>query len=52
MRLGWSSVRAASTCFKHYNAHHQELAIMMFLPHWSFRSWFALGWRLGAVRLE
>jgi len=22
------------------------------LPHWSFRSWFALCWRLGAVRLE
>jgi len=22
------------------------------LPHWSFRSWFAVGWRWGAVRLE
>ena len=22
------------------------------LPHWSFRSWFAVYWRLGAVRLE
>ena len=22
------------------------------LPHRSFRSWFAVGWRLGAVRLE
>jgi len=22
------------------------------LPHLSFRSWFAVGWRLGAVRLE
>ena len=21
------------------------------LPHWSFRSWFAVGWKLGAVRL-
>ena len=22
------------------------------LPHWSFRSWFAVCWRLGAVQLE
>jgi len=21
------------------------------LPHWPFRSWFAVCWRLGAVRL-
>jgi len=22
------------------------------LPHWSLRSWFAVCWRLGAVKLE
>ena len=41
-----------STCFGHYYAHHQELATIMLITHWSFRSWFAVCWRLGVVRLE
>jgi len=42
-----------STCFRHYYAHHQEhQRLCCWLPLWSFRSWFAVCWRLGAVRLE
>ena len=40
------------TCFGHYYVHHQELATIMLIVTWSFRSWFAVGWRLGVVRLE
>jgi len=29
-----------STCFGHYYAHHQELATVMSITAWSFRSWF------------
>jgi len=42
-----------STCFGHYYAHHQQLTTLVLItPHWSFRSWFAVCWRLGAVGLE
>jgi len=30
----------------------RSLRLQCWLPHWSFNSWFAVGWRLGAVRLE
>jgi len=41
-----------STCFGHYYAHHQELATMILITTLVFRSWFAVCWRLSAVRLE
>jgi len=37
-----------STCFGHYYANHQELTTIMLLPHWTFHSWVAVGWKLGA----
>ena len=37
-----------STCFGQYYAHHQELTTIML----SFRSWFAVGRKLVAGRLE
>ena len=29
-----------------------QVGVSFDLPHWSFLSWFALCWRLAAVRLE
>jgi len=41
-----------STCFGHYYAHHQELANIMLITTLVVRSWFTVGRRLGAGRLE
>jgi len=39
-------------CFGHYHAHHQELATMFLITTLVVSSWFAVGWWLGAVRLQ
>jgi len=44
-------LRIGSTCFGHYYAHHQELTTVLLIVS-SFRSWVAIGWKVGAVRLE
>jgi len=41
-----------STCFGYYYAHHQELATVLLITTLVYRSWFAVCWSLGAVRLE
>jgi len=40
------------TCFGHYYAHHKELATIMLITILVVSLVFAVGWRLGAVRLE
>jgi len=40
------------TCFGPCYAHHQVLTTIVLIPHWSSRSWVAVGWKLGAGRLE
>jgi hypothetical protein len=45
-------LQSNSTCFGRQTPIIRSSRLWCCLPHWSCRSWFAVCWRLGAVRLE